>query len=115
MGYIWLAANVLGTGGYQVYVKFAMPAVKKVGDKEGLTNFGMTYYNNVLSLPILVLGALYFGEHLPLNNDGVTKPDALSALLAASPATQAIVGLSTLLGFCLSLSASTLNKRITAT
>jgi drug/metabolite transporter (DMT)-like permease len=122
-GYIWLGLNVLGTACFQVAVKISMKRVAQVGDKEGLTNWGMTYYNNILSLPFLALGAtgafgLGAGTAFELPNELAVvdgKADAYTALMNAAPKTQFCVALSTVLGFSLSLSASTLNKRITAT
>lgn len=58
IGYSWLLLNLLSTSAYQVWVKrvIASEAGKKIGA------LGMSYINNLLSLPVLVVIALAAGE-----------------------------------------------------
>ena len=58
VGYSWLLLNLLSTSAYQVWVKrvIASDAGKKIGA------LGMSYVNNLLSLPVLVAVALASGE-----------------------------------------------------
>jgi hypothetical protein len=58
IGYSWLLLNLLSTSAYQVWVKrvIASDAGKKIGA------LGMSYINNLLSLPVLVVIALAAGE-----------------------------------------------------
>ena len=54
-GYFWMMANCLCTAGYALYLKHATKTIR-------LSKFGMAYYNNALSVPILLLGAIFRGE-----------------------------------------------------
>lgn len=95
-GYIWLIINIVASSSYQIYVK------KLVTD--GLGPFGMSFYNNVISLPILCLLSLVSRELIE-----ITKWDDLSVYSLS------LILLSGLLGYALSTTAFLLNKLITAT
>jgi hypothetical protein len=58
IGYSWLLLNLLSTSAYQVWVKrvIASDPGKRIGA------LGMSYINNLLSLPVLVAVALASGE-----------------------------------------------------
>ena len=66
VGYTWMAANCLFTASYALGTRKAMDIVK-------LDEFNMVFYNNILSLPLLLFLAVTFDE-LP----GVFSADALS-------------------------------------
>jgi hypothetical protein len=55
MGYVWLAANVLASSTYQVYVKF-------LAGQEGMTPMGMAFLNNAISLPMLLVCSVALRE-----------------------------------------------------
>lgn len=55
VGYFWMVMNCLCTAGYVLYMKHATKTVR-------LAKFGMVFYNNLLSLPILLGGAALRGE-----------------------------------------------------
>eukprot|EP01116_Phalansterium_solitarium_P001153 TRINITY_DN1092_c0_g2_i1.p1 TRINITY_DN1092_c0_g2~~TRINITY_DN1092_c0_g2_i1.p1 ORF type:complete len:429 (-),score=118.81 TRINITY_DN1092_c0_g2_i1:68-1225(-) len=97
LGYAYLLLNVIATSTYQIYVK-------KLTELR-LTAFGMVYYNNVLSIPLFLLLALLSGEAagLRLMVEQTASIDWLT------------IGISSVLGFCLSLSAFMLNLLVTAT
>jgi drug/metabolite transporter (DMT)-like permease len=97
VGYIWLAVNCVFTAAYQIYVK-------QLVEEFRLDAFVMALYNNVLSMPLCVAAILLSGE-----------ADGLSHLWSLTASRQALVGLSTILGFILSASAFRLNQLISAT
>eukprot|EP00854_Cymbomonas_tetramitiformis_P011082 gene11082-13099_t len=97
VGYIWLFVNVVSTSGFQIYVKYL---VKRFG----LNSFSMTYYNNVLSLPFLIVMCV-FGNEL----------SSIWILPTLSGSVQGLIGLSTFLGFGCSVAGFFLNQLITAT
>ena len=103
-GYVWLSINVIGTSIYQVYIKkiINMSVVKDSG------SIGMSYYNNLISLPILIILAFATDEvrRVWVFNQTVRAINFRSVL---------IVFTSCVLGFTLSVSAFALNKLISAT
>jgi len=54
-----MVMNCLCTAGYVLYMKHATKTVR-------LSKFGMVFYNNLLSLPILLAGAALRGEYATL-------------------------------------------------
>ncbi len=56
VGYFWMVMNCLCTAGYVLYMKHATQTVR-------LPKFGMVFYNNLLSLPILLTVAALRGEY----------------------------------------------------
>ena len=103
-GYIWLCINILGTSTYQIYIKkiIHLPLFENVG------SIGMSYYNNLISLPILLISACFMGELTAL----LSKANLNSLLEIKS---MSLVLFSGVLGFSLSISAFALNKQISAT
>ncbi len=103
-GYMWLCINIIGTSTYQVYIKkiIHLPLFENVGF------IGMSYYNNLISLPILFIFACVMGELTTLSS----KFDLKYLLEIKSIGLLLISGI---LGFSLSVSAFALNKRISAT
>jgi GDP-mannose transporter len=61
-GYCWMIANCVITCAYTLYMRFATTSIK-------LPKFGMVYYNNVLSVFILIPVVLFMGEHKVLLYD----------------------------------------------
>ena len=104
VGYAWLAVNVACTAAFQIYVKGLIAGLPKTGPG-ALGPFGMSYYNNVISLPVLLLVAAATGE-------GPRLPALLAAL---STRGWAAVAASALLGFALSTSAFLVNTLVSAT
>ena len=103
-GYTYLIANIIGTSCYQVYIKkiVSMPEMKDIG------SIGMSYYNNLISLPILIILAGATGEWKAL-------PLYLQSIFFPQMKPIAVVILSCILGFLLSTSAFALNKLILPT
>ncbi|KNC77759.1 hypothetical protein SARC_09787 [Sphaeroforma arctica JP610] len=60
-GYIWMALNCISTGGYTLYIKTA----KK---NTSLDQWGMSYYNNLLTCMITLPAALLTGELVAVRN-----------------------------------------------
>jgi len=103
-GYLWLSVNIMGTSVYQVYIKkiVHLSLVKECG------SVGMSYYNNIISLPIFLFLACIMGEmkSFLLYSQDITMINVKSAI---------IVLMSCVLGFMLSITAFTLNTLISAT
>jgi len=55
LGYFWMIMNCCCTAGYVLYMKHATKTIQ-------LSKNNMAYYNNLLSVPILFLGAWFKGE-----------------------------------------------------
>lgn len=94
-GYLWLAFNSTCSASFQIYLKTLAHV--------GLTPMGMSYYNNLLSLPVFATMSLAF------------EPQAITKLFDLDYITGMILAVSTLLGMLLSVSAFLLNRTITAT
>jgi drug/metabolite transporter (DMT)-like permease len=103
-GFAWLMANVLFTTAFQIYIKHLISSLPEDGPG-ALGPFGMSYYNNMISLPILVLVSA-------ASNEYALFPEILKTL---SRTNVFVVTLSGALGFVLSTSAFLLNKLVTAT
>ncbi|CAF1524253.1 unnamed protein product [Adineta ricciae] len=103
-GYIWLGVNIISTSVYQIYIK----KVIHLAYFENIGSIGMSYYNNLLSLPVLGLIVCITGElgRLMVNFDLQHSQMILSI---------SVILISSLLGFSLSISAFALNKLISAT
>lgn len=56
IGYFWMLSNCVCCAGYVLYMKHATKTVR-------LPKFAMVFYNNLLSLPILLAGAAVRGEY----------------------------------------------------
>ena len=103
-GYIWLCVNVSATSLYQVYIKkvVCLPMMKDIGA------IGLSYYNNLISLPILIFLACIMGEYKVLVS-------YMGAIFFPKIKSIGIVLFSCILGFLLSTTAFALNKLISAT
>jgi GDP-mannose transporter len=55
LGYGWMAANCLATAGYTLYMRGA-------AKNFDISEFGMAFYNNALSLPLLATMSILTGE-----------------------------------------------------
>lgn len=103
-GYFWLLVNIISTSIYQVYIKkiVDLPSVKVLGP------ISMSYYSNLISLPIFLLLAGVTGEfnHLLIFIRQIVTIHIRSIF---------IIFVSCILGFSLSTSAFALNKLISAT
>ena len=104
VGYAWLTLNIACTAAFQIYVKGLITAHPKEGP-DAIGPFGMSYFNNLISLPVFALMAVGAGELIRL-------PALVSALSARA---WAAVMLSAVLGFALSTSAFLVNKLVSAT
>jgi len=102
IGYMWLFVNVISTSAYQIYIKVLVrdENIKK------LKAVGMSYYNNVISLPFLGLLSLANREvsELTVRNRPIVGIGSIS-----------IMALSGVIGFLASTTAFALNTRISAT
>lgn len=87
-GYAWMALNCMSTAAYVLYMANKSKHMK-------LSKWGMVFYNNLLSLPILLPTALVFGE----------LPRMLSDPLLADPGFLAMAFFSGGVGFLLNLCA----------
>ncbi len=62
-GYLWQIANCLCTSGYSLYLRGVMDQMASyTDDARPLSELSMVYFNNLLSLPLLLLLMLYNGE-----------------------------------------------------
>eukprot|EP00803_Ostreobium_quekettii_P002137 evm.model.scf_577EXC.11 EVM.evm.TU.scf_577EXC.11 scf_577EXC:75761-76822(-) len=62
-GYAWQIVNCLFTGSYSLFLKFTMSKIAIVTEKKrGLEEGSMVLYNNLLSLPLIFMLMVYFGE-----------------------------------------------------
>jgi drug/metabolite transporter (DMT)-like permease len=104
IGYAWLVVNVTCTAAFQIYVKSLISHLPKDGPGS-LGPFGMSYFNNVISLPVFVILAAIMGEVSHL----------LEFFYILSIKSWIIIVSSALLGFTLSTSAFLVNKLVTAT
>jgi GDP-mannose transporter len=100
-GYAWVGFNILASSLYQIYVKM-------LAKDSALTPLGMSYINNMVSIPILALCSF-----------GLREPTGLVAAVAETGPldvwTVLVVAITGLLGYALSTSAFLLNKLISAT
>ncbi len=103
-GYIWLFVNIISTSAYQIYIKkiIDLPIFEHIG------SIGMSYYNNLISLPLLFILSCIMGELKAL-------PSTLDLKYLLEIKTIGLISLSGILGFLLSISAFALNKQISAT
>ncbi|EFN57445.1 hypothetical protein CHLNCDRAFT_20838 [Chlorella variabilis] len=63
LGYLWQIINCMFTAGYALYMRGAMDRVAKhTSDGKKLGEFSMVFYNNLLSLPFLLLIMAATGE-----------------------------------------------------
>lgn len=76
VGYFWMSLNCLSTAGYVLYMRHASVNVK-------LPKFGMVYYNNLLSLVLLIPFCVGLGEVEKVFNPAImTTPFIICNLLA---------------------------------
>jgi len=61
LGYFWMAANCLSTAGYVLYMRHATQSIK-------LSRWAMVFYNNLLSVPSMLLLATFKRELLILSS-----------------------------------------------
>jgi len=55
-GYFWMGANCVSTASYVLYMKHATKTIY-------ISKFGMVFYNNLLSIPLCLVGAAFRGEY----------------------------------------------------
>jgi GDP-mannose transporter len=104
IGYAWLVVNVTCTAAFQIYVKSLISHLPKDGPGS-LGPFGMSYFNNVISLPVFGILAAIMGE--------TTQVQELLYILSLK--SWIVIVLSALLGFTLSTSAFLVTKLVSAT
>ena len=104
VGYAWLVVNIACTAAFQIYAKGLIAGLPKSGPG-ALGPFGMSYYNNIISLPVFAAIVLATHEHV----------DAAALVSALTPVGWATVTASALLGFTLSTSAFLVNTLVSAT
>ena len=75
-GYVWMAINCVFTSGYVLYMRYASTSIK-------LPRFGMVYYNNLLSIALLLPICLFRDEFSVLADpDIMTLPFVASNVIA---------------------------------
>ena len=66
-GYFWMIMNCLCTAAYSLYMRYATTNVK-------LTKWGMVYYNNLLSIFLLLPVSLLRGEFAAFSDERIMTP-----------------------------------------
>ncbi|GLC39366.1 hypothetical protein PLESTB_000892400 [Pleodorina starrii] len=105
-GYSWQIANCIFTSAYALYLRSVMDKVtERTTNKQKMDEFSMVYYNNLLSVPPILVMMWFFGEF-----HGLLEQEALknSAFLMVS-------GLGALIGFGISFSSLWYLQQTTAT
>ncbi|KAI8474651.1 MAG: hypothetical protein J3K34DRAFT_406930 [Monoraphidium minutum] len=105
-GYIWQIANCGFTSAYALYLRSVMDKVSEhTTNKQKMDEFSMVYYNNLLSIPPILLLMVFFGEHRGLlQQPALANPMFLVVALAGG-----------LIGFGISFSALWFLSQTTAT
>ena len=75
-GYLWMAINCFFTSGYVLYMRFASTSIK-------LPKFGMVYYNNLISMALLLPVCIARSEFSAFMDPAVMTLPFLSANLVA--------------------------------
>ncbi|KAG2492123.1 hypothetical protein HYH03_009614 [Edaphochlamys debaryana] len=105
-GYTWQVINCLLTSAYALHLREVMDKVAEhTDDKQKLSEFSMVYYNNLLSIPFIVLLMWGFGEFQ-------TLPQQHALGVAAF---QAVALLGGIIGFAISFSSLWFLSQTTAT
>lgn len=66
-GYSWQIANCAFTSAYALYLRSVMDKVAEhTTNKQKMDEFSMVYYNNLLSIPPILVLIFFFGEHKTL-------------------------------------------------
>jgi len=95
VGYVWLFLNIVASASFQILNKKLVHGVD-------LSSFGLSFFNNLISVAMLMLWSVPSG--------------AMVQAVAFMPQTNMFVlGLSCFLGFALSVSAFALSKEVSAT
>ncbi|CAG9466130.1 unnamed protein product [Pedinophyceae sp. YPF-701] len=84
LGYVWQLINCCFTAGYSLVLRGVMDRVSAHTRSGGkLDEFSMVLYNNLLSVPLLLLVIVFFGEAAQLPHQGALhEPTFLLAVLA---------------------------------
>jgi hypothetical protein len=99
-------ANCGFTSAYALYLRSVMDKVSEhTTDRQKMDEFSMVYYNNLLSVPPILVLMLFFGEHR-----GLLQQPALS-----NPSFLLVALLGALIGFGISFSALWFLSQTTAT
>eukprot|EP00775_Hariotina_reticulata_P009771 gene9771-9928_t len=105
-GYSWQIANCAFTSAYALYLRSVMDKVAEhTTNKQKMDEFSMVYYNNLLSIPPILVLMLVFGEH-----NGLLEQPALQ-----NPTFLAVALVGGLIGFGISFSALWFLSQTTAT
>lgn len=105
-GYLWQLVNCVFTASYSLYLRWVMDRlVSLTVNKTRLDEFSMVYYNNLLSLPLLLLIIWQAGELEMLPNEPALQDFYFLAAVAAS----------SLLAFCISFASLWFLSSTTAT
>lgn len=105
-GYSWQIANCAFTSAYALYLRSVMDKVAEhTTNKQKMDEFSMVYYNNLLSIPPIVVLIFFFGEHRTLlHQPALHNPMFLAVALVGG-----------LIGFGISFSALWFLSQTTAT
>lgn len=105
-GYSWQIANCFFTSAYTLYLRSVMDKVPEhTINKQRMDEFSMVYYNNLLSLPLILTLMWYFGEF-----NGLFSQPALQ-----NPVFIAVSCVGGLIGFAISFSSLWFLSQTTAT
>lgn len=105
-GYGWQIANCAFTSAYALYLRSVMDKVSEhTTNKQKMDEFSMVYYNNLLSIPPILVLMFFFGEH-----KGLMQQPALQ-----NPMFLAVALVGGLIGFGISFSALWFLSQTTAT
>eukprot|EP01013_Petalomonas_cantuscygni_P040109 TRINITY_DN718_c0_g2_i1.p1 TRINITY_DN718_c0_g2~~TRINITY_DN718_c0_g2_i1.p1 ORF type:complete len:363 (+),score=67.85 TRINITY_DN718_c0_g2_i1:97-1185(+) len=102
VGLFWILANVIGQVAYGIYVKHLM--VHK-GEELSLSKFGMSFYNNVLCIPLLLIIIIAAGE----------APRIVEVAFDVSAVGWLCVGVTCVVGYFISVSGFALQQVVSAT
>lgn len=105
-GYGWQIANCGFTSAYALYLRSVMDkAAEYTTNKQKLDEFSMVYYNNILSIPPILMLMFFFGEFNTLSSETAIY----------NPGFQFVALVGGLLGFGISFSALWFLSQTTAT
>lgn len=76
IGYFWMGVNCLFTASYTLYMRYASVNIK-------ISRFGMVYYNNLLSVAILLPMCIFNKEFQRLKNPAILTSQFVTSTLVA--------------------------------
>ncbi|KAG2446095.1 hypothetical protein HXX76_000695 [Chlamydomonas incerta] len=106
LGYSWQIANCFFTSAYALYLRSVMDKVSEhTTNKQKMDEFSMVYYNNLLSIPPILVAMWFFGEF-----EGLFDEPALR-----NPSFLLVSAMGGIIGFAISFSSLWYLSQTTAT